>query len=136
MFVQRLKRIFFCALDWKNFTLCAETSRNESSRNVTSQRKRREEGTDERENPENATMRRDKCCNREYEVSLSLVASVSPGHGFREEVRLMVMPYVIYTGYRYTPVRPPPNPPSQTLHGMSCGPQSWYAINFAAENPA
>lgn len=99
-------RIFFCLLDWKNFTLCARTSRNEPSRNVTLRRERRAEGVGELESPENATMRGDKCCNREYKVPLSLVASASPGHGFREEVRLAVMPYVIYTGYRYTPVRP------------------------------
>lgn len=59
MFVQReASRIFFWPLNWKNFTLYAGMSWNESSQNVTSRREREAEGRRvELESPENATMR-------------------------------------------------------------------------------
>lgn len=79
------------------------------------------------ESLENATMRRDKCCNREYEVPLTPVASASPGHGFREKVRLVVEPYVIYTGYRYIR-RPLLRAPLEACAGVSRSPQSWYTL--------
>lgn len=92
------------------------------------------EGGDELESLENATMRGDKCCNREYEVPLTLVASASPGHGFREKVRSRTI-RDLYGLPLHTPSASPAS--SQILRGVSRSPQSWvHAINFAAENPA
>lgn len=81
-------------------------------------------------------MRGDKCCNREYEVPLTPVASASPGHGFREKVRLVVEPYVIYTGYRCIRRRLLQFSLSNPARGVPQPPELVHAINFAAENPA
>lgn len=81
---------------------------------------------DELESLENATMRGDECCNREYEVPLTPVASASPGHGFREKVRL-VEPYVIYMGLPLHSPSASPDP-SRILRGVSRSPQSWYTL--------
>lgn len=100
--------------------------------------RREGEERDELESLENATMRGDKCCNREYEVPLTPVAFASPGHGFREKVRLVVEPYVIYTGYRCIR-RPLLQAPSRApLRGVApvAPVELVHAINFAAENPA
>lgn len=73
----------------------------------------------------------DKCCNREYEVSLSPVASASLGHGFREEVRPVVKPYVIYTRLPLYPRANRarlPRLPLKPYTVVSRSPQSWYAL--------